>query len=51
MKQNKTLGVLALASVEVWSCKPKGRTFDSQPGHMPGLLLGPWLGRVQEATD
>ena len=33
------------------SCKAKGRWFDSQSGHMPGLLPSPPQGTLWEATD
>ena len=39
------LGAQALAGVaqwiERWTAKPKGRRFDSQSGHMPGLWARP----------
>ena len=34
----------------VLACEPKGRWFNSQSGHMPGLRARPPLGGVQEAT-
>ena len=34
----------------VLACKPKGCSFDSQPGHMPGLQAGPPMGGAREAT-
>ena len=33
------------------SHKPKGCRFNSQSGHMPRLLVGPWSGNVWEATN
>ena len=44
----------ALASVAQWiecqAYKPKGRWFDSQSGHMPGLQARSPVGGAQEAT-
>ena len=43
LKNNNRVGVAQLVGVS--SCKPRGRGFDSQSGHMPGLQSG----CVQEA--
>ena len=32
------------------ACEPKGRWFDSQSGHMPGLWTRSLVGIIQEAT-
>ena len=46
--------VLALAGVAQWTewpaWEPKGRRFDSESGHMPGLRTRSPVGGVQEAT-
>ena len=41
----------ALAGVTQLSCKPKGRRFTSQSGHMPGLRAKSPVEGVQEATN
>ena len=56
----KPLGLLtAFKKVQPWlvwlsgssvGCEPKGRQFNSQSGHMPGLLARSPVGGVQEAT-
>ena len=46
---------IALAGVAQWiehlgACDPKGRRFDSQSGHMPGLQTRSPVGSTREAT-
>ena len=43
---------VALTGVDwVLSCKPKGHWFDSQTGHVPGLLARFLVGGIQESTN
>ena len=50
-KKNNYFGPGWCGSVHwVWACKPNGRQFDSQSGHMPGLLGRSPVRGAREAT-
>ena len=53
-REEHKMHVIALAGVVQWvevpACKPKGRQFDSQSGHMPGLRATSPVGGTREAT-